>query len=132
MLHSTRNKKIAKYHSQRSSSPQIQHVPPRTCTSYIFQRKQRSVALQTPVKTRTKDDKRVINRTHRHERPRTVVSIAARKNWPPECICKNRSILPGMALQGRMPPTDILESYQNPSTESPVRNMGQIRMSYSV
>ena len=37
---------------------------------------------------------------------------------PPECINKNLSILPGMALQMRMPPRDILESYQNPSVES--------------
>ena len=37
---------------------------------------------------------------------------------PPECINKNLSILPGMALQTRMPPRDILESYQNPSVES--------------
>ena len=41
------------------------------------------------------------------------MSITAEIKLPPECI-KSLSVLPGMALQMRMPPTDVLGSCQNP------------------
>ena len=108
---------------------QIMYPPEPACTSDIFQSKQKSVAIQAHKKLTKQDDKRVIKRKHRRERPRTAASVAAERNLPPECIIKSLSILPGMALHRRMPPTDILGSYQNPCMESPSRKTGQIRES---
>ena len=64
-----------------------------------------------------------------HERPRTAVSVAAEIRLPPECIIKSLSILPGMALQRRMPPRVIMGSDQCPWMESPTWKMDQIRKS---
>lgn len=115
------------YRSQRPSSNQRPHA---SCTSDIFQSKQKNQSLSRLIKNSH-------NKTIRESSKENIVMnvlgpqspLKRKKKLPPECIIRSLSILPGMALQRRMPPMDILGSYQNPCMESASRETGQIRKS---